>query len=68
VPVVEPRTDSVWVRVPHAVDGGRSIVIEPRVWTDCRFTVKVAGQAPLLASQYVLVFPSTALAGTYVWV
>ena len=28
----------------------------------------VLGQAPLVASQYVLVFPSTALAGTYVWV
>jgi len=28
----------------------------------------VLGHTPLVASQYVLVFPSTALAGTYVWV
>jgi hypothetical protein len=68
VPFVEPRTDSVWVLVCHAVDGGRSIVMEPRVWTDPRFTVMVLGQTPLFASQYVLVFPSTVLAGTYVWV
>ena len=51
VPLVEPRTDRVWVRVFHALEGGRSTVIEPRVWTDCRFTVMVEGQAPLLASQ-----------------
>jgi hypothetical protein len=51
VPFVEPRTDKVWVRVFHALGGGRSIVIEPRVCTDCRFTVMVDGQTPLLASQ-----------------
>ena len=51
VPLVEPRTDRVWVRVFHALDGGRSIVIEPRVCTDCRFTVMVLGQTPLSASQ-----------------
>ena len=64
VPLVEPRTESVWVLVDHADDGGRSTVMEPRVWADPRFTVIVLGQAPLVASQYVLVFPSTALAGT----
>ena len=42
--------------------------MEPRVWSDPRFTVIVLGQAPLLASQYVLVFPSVTLAGTYTWV
>jgi hypothetical protein len=64
LPLAEPRTDSVWVLVAQAVDGGRSIVMEPRVCTDPRFTVMVLGHAPLVASQYVLVLPSTALAGT----
>ena len=39
VPFVEPRTDSVWVRVPHADDGGRSIVTELRLCAAPRFTV-----------------------------
>jgi hypothetical protein len=66
--LAEPRTDSVWVLADHAVDGGRSIVTEDSEWTAPRFTVKVLGHVPSVASQYVLVFPSTALAGTYVWV
>ena len=48
--------------------GGRSIVTEDSEWTAPRFTVMVLGHVPSVASQYVLVFPSTALAGTYVWV
>ena len=51
VPLVDPRTERVWVLVDQAEDGGRSTVMEPRVWTDCRLTVMVLGQAPLLASQ-----------------
>ena len=35
----------------QAVAGGRSIVTEPRVWTDWRLTVIELGQTPLLASQ-----------------
>ena len=68
VPLVEPRTERVWVRVDHEVDGGRSIVTEPRVWEDPRFTARVVGQAPLVPSQYVLVLLSLALDATYVWV
>ena len=30
LPLVEPRTDRVWVRVGQAEDGGRSMVMEPR--------------------------------------
>ena len=51
MPLAEPRTDRVWVRVFHALEGGRSIVMEPRVWADCRFTVNVEGQTPSSASQ-----------------
>jgi hypothetical protein len=49
--LVEPRMDRVWVRVFHADDGGRVIVMEPRVWTDWRLTVIQLGQTPLSASQ-----------------
>ena len=51
VPLVEPRTDRVWVLVDQAVDGGRSMVMEPRACTDCRFTVMVLGHTPSVASQ-----------------
>jgi hypothetical protein len=49
--LVEPRMDSVWVRVFHAEGGGRVMVTDPRVWLEPRLTVIVLGQAPLLASQ-----------------
>ena len=65
---VLPRIESVWVRVPHALDGGRSRVTEPRVWDEPRSTVSVVGHAPFVPSQYVLVLPSFAFDATYVWV
>jgi hypothetical protein len=43
VPLVEPRMERVWVRVAHAVDGGRSSVTEPREKLWPRFAVRVCG-------------------------
>ena len=43
MPLVEPRIESVWVRVDQALDGGRSRVTEPseKLWP--RFAVRVCG-------------------------
>ena len=41
--MVEPRTDSVSVRVDHAEDGGRVRVTDPRLRTEPKFTVSVCG-------------------------
>ena len=56
--------DSAWVRVDHAADGGRSITTEPRAFDEPRFTVMVAGQTPLVASQVVDIGPSAVTAIT----
>ena len=52
VPSPLPSTDSVSVRVAHAVEGGRSRVSEPIGCTEPRSTVIVCGYpAPSLLSQ-----------------
>ena len=51
LPLVEPCTDSVWVLVAQAVAGGRSRVIEPRVWLEPRSACSHCGKALSVLSQ-----------------
>ena len=62
---VLPRTESVWVLVCQALDGGRSITRSERESDAPRLAVSVAGQVPSLLSQYVLVLPSSAFDAGY---
>jgi hypothetical protein len=62
--LVLPRIENVWVLVCHTLGGGRSTTTEPSECAAPRFTVNVEGQTPSVLSQYVLVFPSSAFAGT----
>src|SRR3954454_7395620 len=64
-PLVEPRTDSVWVRVCHAAAGGSLSTTRPTVAAEPRSTVMDCGNALSALSQYELAFPSTALPGPY---
>ena len=46
-----PRTDSVWVLVPHAVDGGRSSTILLKLFVAPRSTWSHCGKALSVLSQ-----------------
>ena len=50
-PSVLPSTDSVWVRVAHEVDGGRSRVTDPTVWAEPRSASSHCGNALSVLSQ-----------------
>src|SRR6185503_18617304 len=64
-PLVDPRTDSVCVRVCHAAAGGSFNTTRPTVAAAPRSTVIDCGNALFALSQYELAFPSTALPGPY---
>ena len=64
LPLVLPSTESVWVLVAQAVDGGRSSTIDPTVWAEPRLASSHCGKSLSVLSQYVLVFPSLAFDGT----
>src|SRR5258705_1557486 len=63
VPSVLVCTDSVWVRVPHAADGGSFSVTLPTLYDASRFTCSHCGNALLALSQYVFASPSVAAGG-----
>ena len=63
-PSVLPDAVSVWVRVLHEDDGGRSSTIRLKLLGAPRSTWSHCGNALLALSQQVLVLPSVALPGT----
>ena len=63
VPSVLPRTDSVWVRAPHAVEGGSLITTFPSASVVPRSTCSHCGNALFVLSQYVDALPSLAFDG-----
>jgi hypothetical protein len=62
---VDPRTDSVWVRLCHAAAGGSFNTTRPTVAAEPRSTVIDCGNALFALSQYELASASTALPATY---
>ena len=61
VPSVLVCTESVWVRVAQAVDGGSFRVTLPIAYVAPRSTCSHCGNAPFALSQYVLASPSVAV-------
>jgi hypothetical protein len=70
VPNADPSvlvcTDSVWVRVAQAVDGGSFSVTLPTLYVAPRSTCSHCGKAPFALSQYVFASPSVAVAAACV--
>jgi hypothetical protein len=62
-PSLLPSTESVCVRAPQALDGGRSSTSREKLCAEPRSTCHHCGNALSVLSQYVLVLPSTALPG-----
>src|SRR5262245_28157805 len=67
VPLVLPRTDSVWVRAPHEAGSCRTMRLA--LWAEPRSTWTHWGNALFALSQYVLWLPSVTLLDGYtsVW-